>query len=210
LPDVSYAEMLTVIEGLEAGAKRGELCLIDISKVAGSEKQAAAPGYGKMLDMAEGVEAKPQKGTAARQQSAKQAVERENRTAAEGIAEVQQPKRESIKAEMQGIVSGLHEAKPKFNELKIKRMNTKGLVLPGLPISDQIRELEQIVAALKENALDKEQAKVARLELEGLQQVVKDLEDELAKEKKSLGELDRSLWDMRRQRLEEALSLLKG
>ncbi len=209
MPDVSYADMLTVIEGLEAGAKRGELCLVDISKVAGSGQQAAAPGYGKMLDMAEEVEAKPQKGAAARQQSAKQAVERESRTAAEGIAEAQQPKRESIKAEMQGIVSGLHEAKPKFNELKIKRVNTNDLVLPGLPISDQIRELEQIVAALRENALDKEQAKIARLELEGLQQVVNDLEDELAREKRSLSELDRSLWDMRRQRLTEALSLIK-
>ena len=100
--------------------------------------------------------------------------------------------------------------KPKFGELKIKRLDTKKLVLPNLPISDQIRELEQIMAALKENALDGDQMKVARLELAGLKQHVKDMEEELAREKKSLSALDRSLWDMREQRLDEAVSLMRG
>jgi len=202
--------MLTLIEGLEAGVKREELCMIDLSKVTEGGQQGAAPAYDNMLDIAEEVESKPQRGPSARQQIAKQVnVKVTNAFEGRGIGAAQPSKRESIKAEMRGIVSGLQDAKPAFAELRIKKIDTSELMLPNLPISDQIKELERIVSVLKENGLDSEQTKIARLELEGLQQCVKDLKDGMAQGDNILSELDRSLWDMREQRLDEALSLIE-
>ena len=207
MPDASYEGMLTEIERLEAVAKREALCLVDISGVMAGGQEGATAGYGTMLSIVEGVESRPQRG-AAKQQAARQAQEKEPRRTAGNVG-AGQPMREEIKEKMKGIVSGLPEAKTKFGEMRIKRINTKDLVLPNLPISDQIQELEQIVAALNENALNKDQKKVARLEVEGLQQYVQELEEELARENKALSAIDRSLWDMRAQRLNEALALFK-
>ena len=210
MQDTSYADMLAEIGELEASAKKEALCFVDISGVQGGEAQEAAAGYGKMLEVVEEVESKQQKGSAGRQQAQRQAAqEKVERRTAEADAE-QASRHESIREEVEGIASRMPAPKPKFGELKIKRLDTKKLVLPNLPISDQIRELEQIMAALKENALDGDQMKVARLELAGLKQHVKDMEEELAREKKSLSALDRSLWDMREQRLDEAVSLMRG
>ena len=197
--------MLALIEGLEAGAKKEELCLVDISGVSETEQEAPAPGYGRMLAIVDGIEARPQKVMTARQQAAKQ----EERRAVEVAASGQPSKRGNIKKEMQGIVGGMQEMTPKFTELKMKTADIEDLVLPNLPISDQIQELEQIVAALREKSFDREQIKVARQELEGLKRYVEELDAEMAKEKKTLNELDRSLWNMREHRLREALALIK-
>jgi hypothetical protein len=200
--------MLTLIERLEAGTKKEELCLVNISGVSESGEQAAPEGYGKLLEIVEAVESKPQKISNAKQQIARQAQEKEDRKAAENVGAWQPSSRKDIKEEMGGIANGMPEAKPKFDEMKIKKM-AEDLVLPNLPISDQMQELEQIVSALKEKAFNKEQVKVARTEIEGLQRYVNELGKELKREKKDLSALDKSLWDMRERRLKEAMSLIK-
>ena len=67
-----------------------------------------------------------------------------------------------------------------------------------------------IITALKEDAFDDEQMKVVRRELGGLKDYVIELERELKKTNKSLDQLDQSLWEIRDQRLGEALALLRG
>ncbi|MDE1856871.1 MAG: hypothetical protein KGH98_02175 [Candidatus Micrarchaeota archaeon] len=52
-----------------------------------------------------------------------------------------------------------------------RRIDTSGLVLPNLPMQDQISELERIIEGLNENIFNTEQASIVREELLGLSQV---------------------------------------
>jgi len=51
---------------------------------------------------------------------------------------------------------------------RISRIQAKKLVLPNLSIQDQMHELEGILDALDQNALDLEQLKIVRLEVAGV------------------------------------------
>jgi len=51
---------------------------------------------------------------------------------------------------------------------RISKIQTKKLVLPNLSIQDQMHELEGILDALDQNALDLEQLKIVRLEVAGV------------------------------------------
>jgi hypothetical protein len=112
--------------------------------------------------------------------------------------------------ELKKIIAELPKTTPKFNPVKIKPISSNGIVLPSLQTSDQLHELEHIISALKESSFDKEQIGIVKLELGGLDRHVRELKKELLKEKKSLNPLDQSLCDMRDQRLNEALALLKS
>jgi hypothetical protein len=202
--------MVKVIEGLEKGAKAKELSYIDISGMLGNKAGAGAAEYGKMLEVVEGMESK-QKGGAERQQAAKQAQQAQG-LEANKLKQGGAPSagNERVKEEMQKMIGGLPEIRPKFGEFKIRRTNAGDLVLPNLPISDQIQELERIIAVLKENVLNKEQRATIGTELEGLDRYVRKLKKESAKEKKGRSKSDQSLWEMRDQRLREAGSLFRS
>jgi hypothetical protein len=210
LQETSYEDMLKAIDALEAGAKRGELGYIDIAGIGGAGG-TAAESYREMLGTVEEIDAK-QKGFSAIKQAARQTHEQEERKVAEGAkaTEQQARRKRAEEAEVKAVAGGMPEAKPRFGALRIKIESDKGLVLPGLQISDQVHELERIVSALRENALNEGQIKIARMEVEGLKRHVLALENELEREGKILGQLDQSLWGMRNQRLDEALALLDG
>lgn len=205
---MSYNDMVKVIDVLEAGARKGELGYIDMSGVIGGAKTITAESYREILDTVEELEAK-QKGVSGIKQAAKQVHEpEEHRAAAEGARAERPAKRERMEEEIKAVAGRMPEAKPRFGELRIKMESAKGLVLPSLQISDQIHELERIIAALKENALDEGQIRIARMEVSGLNKHVLGLKKELKREGKGLDQLGHSLWDMRDQRLGEAAALL--
>jgi hypothetical protein len=219
--------MLKIIAAMEAGAKKEELGYIEISGISGAEG-TVAESYREMLDTVEDIEAKQKGYQVIKPQVVKQAHEQEERKvvevpraaekpvekpvdvekarAAEKLAKRERAEKEEVKA----VASSMPVAKPRFGALKIKAVSDKGLVLPGLQISDQIHELERIVAALKENAFDQEQIKITRMETEGLEREVLELKKELRREGKKLSPLEQSLWDMRDLRLDEVSALLSG
>ncbi|MDE1827800.1 MAG: hypothetical protein KGH65_01425 [Candidatus Micrarchaeota archaeon] len=53
-------------------------------------------------------------------------------------------------------------------ESRVSKIQTKKLVLPSLSLQDQMHELEGILDALDQNALDAEQLKIVRLEIAGV------------------------------------------
>ena len=204
--------MLKEMEELEGSAKAEELGFVDISRMFGGKVQAAAPGYRKMLELLEGIESKQKAAERERPQAARQEqaahAEAGSKTAEVGAGTAANAQR--VKEEMHTIIGGLSAPKPKFGELRIKRPNALESVLPNLQISDQIQELERIIAALKKNAFDREQMKIVRTELNDLKDYVGALKKRLRKEGKGLNELDQSLWDIRDSRLGEAISLSKS
>ncbi len=92
----------------------------------------------------------------------------------------------------------------------IKRINMKDLVLPSVSMSDQISELERIIEGLKENVFDEEHLDIVIQEVYGLSQYVEKADKDLKKRHIELSQLERSLWQIRDQRLKEATAILSG
>lgn len=92
----------------------------------------------------------------------------------------------------------------------IKRINMKDLVLPSVSMADQISELERIIEGLKENVFDEEHLDIVIQEVYGLSQYVEKTDKDLKKKHVELSQLERSLWQIRDQRLKEATSVLEG
>lgn len=92
----------------------------------------------------------------------------------------------------------------------IKHINMKDLVLPSVSMSDQISELERIIEGLKENVFDEEHLDIVIQEIYGLSQYVEKTDKDLKKKHVELSQLERSLWQIRDQRLKEATAILGG
>ncbi|MCL5092521.1 MAG: hypothetical protein M1364_02570 [Candidatus Marsarchaeota archaeon] len=92
----------------------------------------------------------------------------------------------------------------------VKRINMKDLVLPSISMSDQISELERIIEGLKESVFDEEHLDIVIQEVYGLSQYVEKADKDLKKRHIELSQLERSLWQIRDQRLKEATAILSG
>ncbi|MDE1762229.1 MAG: hypothetical protein KGH59_03620 [Candidatus Micrarchaeota archaeon] len=66
------------------------------------------------------------------------------------------------------LVGGASRGFEQMMEERISKMQTKKLVLPNLSVQDQMHELEGILEALDQNALDAEQLKIVKLEVAGV------------------------------------------
>ena len=119
----------------------------------------------------------------------------------------EETKKTSAGIELGAIAEKLGSIKTNIPDITRKRINTKYLVLPNLSIADQISELERITEGLKENVFDPDHIDIVVQEIYGLQQVVNDAKKKSKKEE--LNSLEQSLWELRDQRLAEAISLLQ-
>ena len=97
---------------------------------------------------------------------------------------------------------------PRIKGFDIKKINESDLVLPNLSMADQISELEKILEGLKENVFDDKHIGVVIEELYGLADVTNQEKRRLKKNKISMSQLEQSLWALRDDRLNTAISLL--
>ncbi len=97
---------------------------------------------------------------------------------------------------------------PKINGITNRKIDQKYMVLPSLSVSDQITELERIIEGIKENIFDSGHFEVVTEEVISLINVVNNLKKELKKKRINLGEFEVSLWQIRDQRLIEAMNLI--
>ncbi|MCL4372229.1 hypothetical protein M1373_02835 [Candidatus Marsarchaeota archaeon] len=94
-------------------------------------------------------------------------------------------------------------------KLKIKiKYNENDLVLPKLSIADQISELERIIEGLKEHVFDEGHMEVVMQEVYGLSAHIDKSSKDLRKRRITLNETEQSMWNMRNQRLQEAMNLI--
>ena len=93
--------------------------------------------------------------------------------------------------------------------IKVKKVSLKDLVLPNLSLPDQVSELERIIESVREGVLDREHIDVVKQEVYGLYYFIELQRKQVAKEKKKLNTLEQSMWNLRDQRLIDAISALK-
>ncbi|MGC8669557.1 MAG: hypothetical protein ACP5TL_00160 [Candidatus Micrarchaeia archaeon] len=230
---MDYKSMLDVIKDIENGVKVPDVSYVDISPILNSTSAPSTP-YQSLLQIINSIESKgkgeylirekqkpPHLITSGLEQisysqqkvGAAQTVEvpvqnvnpPENVPAAQPQAVQPQIENKKAKLELGSLIKKLGAAarKPSY---KIKRVNISELVLPNLTLADQIAELERIIEGLKENVFDSEHIIIVEEELYGLDQMLSDLRKQNKLVPKS--ELEKSLFDLRDQRLSEALSLL--
>ncbi len=126
--------------------------------------------------------------------------------------EAETQRRQGAATELSNIVNKLQQPQQArlFPEIKLKKkVNMKELVLPNLSIADQISELERIIEGLRENIFDSEQTDIVMQEIYGMEQTVMDEKKKLKGKPPSENELEKSLYDIRDQRLTEAATLLQ-
>ena len=117
--------------------------------------------------------------------------------------------KEKAKQELSAIITeSLIKTEPKIEEVQIS-MNLKDLVLPNLPMAEQVPELEKMIEGLRINIFDSDQIATLRKELQGLQAEMANEKAEMQKSKTEPIDSEKELWTVREQRLAEALAMVK-
>lgn len=122
-------------------------------------------------------------------------------------AEAVQKHKENIFRELGEVAKKFGGTKKQQPAIKRKKVKTEELVLPNLSLADQISELERIIEGLKESVFDQEHLDVITEEMRGLRQIAVD--EAKSKRREKLNPLEQSLWDIRNQRLTDAILLLQ-
>ncbi|MEM0149620.1 MAG: hypothetical protein QXW10_01850 [Candidatus Micrarchaeaceae archaeon] len=231
---MDYKDMLNVIGNIEKNAAKVEASTIDITPIMNSS-QAQNVSYSELLQKLSKVESKEYEKhiirekpkpahiiTAGLEQAAYSqpqvyapARQAEGQAAARQVQpalrqQAVQPPSEAearrAKIELGSIVKKLGSA-AKLPQFRVKHVNASELVLPNLTLADQIAELERIIEGLKEGVFDMEHMEIVKEEVYGLSEIVGEMKKKGAQPAKS--ELEKSLFDLRDQRLSDAVALLK-
>jgi hypothetical protein len=221
-----YQDLVKLIEQVEGSYKKKELDFVDVSETFPKGPSLQAKSYKDAVSEIEKIELgkKPQKEAAEKKEPT---VESHLITAGLTQAQYAQPKvmpqpmkktqapvsaeslhkqRALVAKELGTLAERLGSIKPTFEELRRKRINLKDLVLPNLSLADQISELERVIEGLRESVFDANHITVLSQEVFGLQQAVNAAK---RSQKTKLNSLEQSLWDLRDQRLADAIVLLK-
>ncbi|MDE1868467.1 MAG: hypothetical protein KGH60_00665 [Candidatus Micrarchaeota archaeon] len=217
-----YEELLKVVEQIEGSSAKQELNFVDMSSIMEAQPHGAGVKYADLIGIISRMEV-VQKAQREEQLRERQRLEIAAQRQTAQIEAPQQPREpayeryeaqmakgvESVKGELGSLATRLGTMKPKISELRIKRINTKDLVLPSLSMSDQISELERIIEGLRQGVFDSEHLDVVRQEVFGLDQVIKD-QERAAKGPVYKDQMEQSLASVRAQRIEDAESLLSA
>ncbi|MDE1833285.1 MAG: hypothetical protein KGH58_02600 [Candidatus Micrarchaeota archaeon] len=225
----NYEQLLKVVSTVEGAAKPQEVNFIDTSGIGVEIASTQRPRYADMLKLIYGIESKmlaEMKQQAAHPQARAQQevqVQQEKISIAQRIEPKMQMPRPNIRigAAVSRGLKGMEEIaarreaaarelgafareelgaiESRVKTVRIKRINTRSLVLPNLSVSDQIVELERIAEGLKENVFDQDQLSVVRDEVLGLNQVVRESPQS-----------QDALSQARDQRLKEVMSMFNG
>ena len=226
-----YQQLVEEVEEIEKESPKVDVILVDLSTLVEKTEARKAPQYRELIEFIDKIEGKQKfvmgeekeakiratatvpevQPTVMQQQQEKVAVEKPVEKIVPQITPIATPaakmvQKESVKNEIGAFASTLTSIVPKF-KFRLRRINTKELVLPNLSIADQIAELERIIEGLKENSFDQEHLDIIIEEVNGTEQAVQEMKNEMRKRKKVLASLDQALWNLRDERIKEALAL---
>jgi len=221
----SYQELLKVVEVFESNAVVQAQGTINVGNVLAGNGAARGTGYEQLLAMIdkaafegqrrpkeEKERVRPQQAAAPVAQAAAPAAQAAAIQAAQGAAPAYEAGhvelKEKARQELSAITGALPKTAPKIEEVQIS-MNMKDLVLPNLPIAEQVPELENIIEALRSNILDSEQLATVRKELQGLRTEMANEEAAMKKSGTVPSDSEEVLQEVREQRLAAALAMVK-
>ena len=224
MAESEYESLVKLVEEIEKEYKHQELSFVDATGTFGKSASLSAKSYADAVALIELVEygRKPKEPAAKKEPAAvephlitagvvqsqyaqpKMEVPRQKKP--QISKELMQKQREAVGKELSNIAGAFGSIIPTINEIKRQKVNVKDLVLPNLSMADQISELERIIEGIRENVFDRDHISIIAQEVFGLQQVVTAAKNS---QKVKLNALAQSLWDLRDQRLADAISLLK-
>ncbi len=218
-----YARLIGRIQEIEKTATRPENAYVNITSVFSTAQKEKPRTFSELLKAIDGIEAKK---TAAKEVTKdKGPVTPVPVSARVQPSEEKLPKKESAGiAEYPGLEAAMSkqentdESKGLSRLSRIRSMgqpkmhiDTEKLVLPGLQMQDQVTELDNIIAGLKQGAFDKDHIQIVIQEIYGLKQVADEQKKEQKKQAKKLTASDQTLWNMRDKKIAEAIiQLQKG
>ena len=196
-----YEQVVAYIKGVEASSQKPQQSSIDVSKLFDVQENSSPHTYLDLLSRIDAIESS-RGGQRIRSQKT---MPKESQLIASGV---EQSSRASAVPTAEKQSFEVPESKPQ-PKIKIK-FNEKDLVLPKLSIADQISELERIIEGLKEQVFDENHREVVLQEVYGLSAYIERSSKDLRKRKITLNQTEQSLWALRQQRLEEAMSLINA
>lgn len=222
----SYQDLLQAAGSVESSARIQAQGTINISEIAAENVSLQRAGYGQLLATIDRTlsEAAPQRRptregarqAAAAQMQQVQVPEEAAQATAVQVPQVAAPAygaahaelKEKAKRELTAVTGELAPAAPATEEARIS-VNLKELVLPNLPIAEQVPELEKIIEGIRSNIFDADQTATLKEELTGLRIEIADEKAEMQRGRKQLTDSEKELWAVREQRLTEAAALVK-
>ncbi len=196
-----YEQAVAYIKGIEASSQKPQQSSIDVSKLFETDENSNSHTYLDLLSRIDSIES----GRGGQRIRSQKTMPKESQLIASGVE--QSGKASAVPtAEQQSFE--VPESKPQ-PKIKVK-FNEKDLVLPKLSIADQISELERIIEGLKEQVFDENHKEVVMQEIYGLSAHIEKSSKDLRKRKMTLNQTEQSLWALRQQRLDEAMSLINA
>jgi hypothetical protein len=197
----SYPELLKIVEALESSASVQAQGTINIGNVLAGNTGLRGAGYGQMLSLIdrtafEGLR-KP-----------KEEHEHIRQAAAPAYEGAQVELKERARHELSVITGTLSKIEERGEEVQIS-MNLKNLVLPNLPMAEQVPELERVIEGMRGSIFNGEQIATLRKELRGLRAEIRREKVAMQKSKEVPTDYEKELWAVREQRLAEALETVK-
>lgn len=196
-----YEQVVAYIKDIEASTQKPKQSSVDVSKLFETNENQNLHTYLDLLTRIDSIESS-RGGQRIRSQKT---VPKESQLISSGVEQASKASVVPV-AEQQSFEVPESKAQPK---IKVK-FNEKDLVLPKLSIADQISELERIIEGLKEQVFDENHKEVVLQEVYGLSAHIEKSSKDLRKRKITLNQTEQSLWALRQQRLDEAMSLINA
>ncbi|MCL4403170.1 hypothetical protein M1310_00265 [Candidatus Marsarchaeota archaeon] len=200
-----YEEMAKTVSDIDAASSASERAAIkiDVSGLFSSEQPQKAK-YDDLLTKIEGAESKRAIFGAQKPGQQQQEVRGAKSPFEEQVEKAVSPEIGAPQADLQ-----VPSTPVALKGIKVKKVNLKDLVLPNLSLPDQVSELERIIESISEGVLDQEHLDIVKQEVYGLYYFIELQRKQVVKEKKKLNSLEQSMWNLRDQRLVDAISALK-
>ncbi len=196
-----YEQVVVYIKGIEASTQKPQQSSINVSKLFETNENSNSHTYLDLLSRIDSIESN-RGGQRIRSQKT---MPKESQLIASGVEQSSRASAVPTAAQQSFEVP---ESRPQ-PKIKVK-FNEKDLVLPKLSIADQISELERIIEGLKEQVFDENHKEVVLQEIYGLSAYIERSSKDLRKRKITLNQTEQSLWALRQQRLDEAMSLINA
>ena len=218
----TYGDLVKYLNELEGKATQSPRSTIDLSPLFNMKSEESSITYIDMINLIDSLESrKPIRGIEGQKIAPHMEVAGVTQAQYSQMGQVAAPQAQPQKAAMEQPLAGKSAAAgaevadltkeinaPKIKGFDIKKINESDLVLPNLSMADQISELEKILEGLKENVFDDKHIGVVIEELYGLADVTNQEKRRLKKNRISMSQLEQSLWALRDDRLNTAISLL--
>lgn len=188
-----YTRLVSVIRGLEASSSSSASSTVDMSRLFEPAPQPSSSSYEELSKELSALSKRQQfpvqqpksSGAAQLQVSVEKSAHHE-------------PEMSRLAERVKGELAEALRSMRVEHRYEPGARNESDLVLPNLPVADQVGELERIADGLREGAFSEDQLEIVREELRGLSRAAKGARqgDELSK--------------LRDSRLSDALQLLEG